>query len=98
MYFKYFKICTGGMHTDLPQDRMANMMNQYGSDSTNISRDGFLNYYRDLAQSHEQDVSLLLHLQLLFASCISLIFMISFHRFTPIYSLLDTNPISLQVT
>lgn len=96
--FKYFKICTGGMHTDLPQDRMANMMNQYGSDSTNISRDGFLNYYRDLAQSHEQDVSLLLHLQLLFASCISLIFMISFHRFTPIYSLLDTDPISLQVT
>ena len=50
----FIKFCSGG---DVPQQRIANMLNKYGKDSNCLTLEGFLAHYREASQSSEHEVS-----------------------------------------
>jgi ubiquitin carboxyl-terminal hydrolase 9/24 len=49
----YVKFCNAG---EIPQQRIANMLNKYGKDSNCLTLEGFLAHYRDASQSSEHEV------------------------------------------
>ncbi len=50
----FIKFCSGG---EVPQQRIANILNKYGKDSNCLTLEGFLAHYREASQSSEHEVS-----------------------------------------
>jgi hypothetical protein len=58
--FNFMKQC-GLDPSNIPQQRITNILNRYGNDAKLLTLEGFLAYYRDICQSDELQVRIDLH-------------------------------------